>query len=105
MGWGTAAGVKARWKLRLYIAGAMGRSLAALSNLKRLCVERLAEQCDVEVVDLLREPGRARSDGVVVIPTLERTAPKPVRRVVGDLSKAERVLAGLDLKGRPLHEL
>ncbi len=75
----------------------MGRSVIALANLKK-CLERLAGQCEVEVVDLLREPARARSDGVVVIPTLERTAPKPVRRVVGDLSNVERVVSGLELK-------
>ncbi len=98
MSWGPAAGVQAQWQLTLYIAGAMGRSLVALANLKKLCLERLAGGCQVEVVDLLREPARARRDGVLVIPTLERTAPKPVRRVVGDLSNLERVLAGLDLK-------
>jgi circadian clock protein KaiB len=90
--------MKARWQLRLYIAGALGRSAAALTNLRSLCVERLGGECEVEVVDLTREPARARSDGVVVVPTLERTAPKPVLRVVGDLSNAERVLAGLELK-------
>ncbi len=95
--WGPAAGVKARWRLRLYIAGSMGRSAAALANLRALCLERLAGACEVEVVDLLREPARARSDGVVVLPTLERRAPEPVRRVVGDLSNAERVLARLEL--------
>ncbi len=98
MRWGPAAGAKARWRLRLYIAGAIGRSGAAQMNLKRLCIECLAGKCGVEVVDLLQEPARARRDSVVAIPTLERRQPKPVRRVVGDLSKFERVLAGLELK-------
>ncbi len=91
--------MKARWRLRLYIAGCLGRSATALANLRALCSGRLAGECEVEVVDLTREPARARSDGVVVLPTLERRAPGPVRRVVGDLSNPERVLAGLQLTG------
>ncbi len=98
LSWGPAPGAKARWQFRLYIAGALGRSAVALANLKKLSLQRLAGQCEVEVVDLLREPARARSDGVVVIPMLERTAPEPVRRVVGDLSNVERVLTGLELE-------
>lgn len=89
-----------RWRLKLYIAGQSGKSMTALANLKRICAEWLAESCEVEVIDLLKNPALARNDEIVAIPTLVRAGPGPVRRVLGDLSNTERVLSGLDL--RPL---
>ncbi len=86
-----------RWRFKLYVAGLNGKSLVALTNLKRICVERLAGNYEVEVVDLLKKPALAKSDEIVAIPTLVRAAPEPMRRVLGDLSNTERVLSGLAL--------
>lgn len=85
------------YRLRLYVAGQSPRSLAALDNLRRLCGTHLAGRCRVEVVDLLEHPDRARRDQIIAIPTLVRQSPPPLRRLVGDLSDSERVLAGLEL--------
>jgi len=87
-----------RYTLRLYVAGQTPRSVAAIANLRRICDEHLSGRYSVEVVDLLREPARARGDEVVVIPTLVRRLPPPVKRIIGDLSNAERVLVGLDVQ-------
>ena len=87
-----------RYNLRLYVAGQTPRSVAAIANLRRLCDEHLSGRYSVEVVDLLREPGRARNDGIVVLPTLVRRLPQPIKRIIGDLSNTERVLVGLDVR-------
>jgi len=87
-----------RYTLRLYVAGQTPRSVAAIANLRRICDEHLSGRYSVEVVDLLREPARARGDEIVVIPTLVRRLPPPVKRIIGDLSNAERVLVGLDVQ-------
>ena len=84
-------------RLRLYVAGQSPRSVAAYSNLKRLCEQRLTTPFTIEVVDLLEKPELARVDQILAIPTLVRRGPAPVRRVIGDLSDDERVLSGLDL--------
>jgi circadian clock protein KaiB len=34
---------------------------------------------------------------IVAVPTLVRLLPAPLRRLIGDLSDRERVLAGLDI--------
>ncbi len=87
-----------RWHLRLYIADQSAKSMTALANLRRLCSERLGGHCDVEVIDLLRNPARAKSDEIVAIPTLVWAEPgKTRRRVFGDLSNTQRVLSGLGL--------
>lgn len=89
-----------RWELRLYVAGQTPRSIAALENLERLCEEHLAGKYSIEVVDLLKNPQLARGDQILAVPTLVRKLPEPVRKIIGDLSNAERVLVGLDLRPR-----
>jgi len=91
---------KAKWDLRLYVAGQTPRSVRALDNLKKLCEEHLAEQYNIEIIDLLKDPGLARGDQIVAVPTLVRKLPEPVRKIIGDLSNRERVLVGLDLRPR-----
>jgi len=82
------------------VAGQTPKSIAALANLKRLCDSHLAGRYSIEVVDLLEKPQLARRDDIVVIPTLVRQLPPPIRKIIGDLSKVERVLVGLDVVPR-----
>lgn len=89
-----------RWNLRLYVAGQTPRSLAAISNLKRLCEAHLEGRYTIEVVDLLERPQLARGDQILAIPTLVRQLPPPVRKIIGDLSNTARVLVALDLTPR-----
>src|SRR5580698_1475646 len=88
------------WELRLYVAGQTPKSLAAFSNLKRICEERLPGKYKIEVIDLLKNPQLAKGDQIFAIPTLVRKLPEPVRKIVGDLSNTERTLVGLDLKNQ-----
>jgi len=86
------------WDLRLYVAGQTAKSLAALANLKKVCEDYLPGKYKIEVVDLLENPQLARGDQIVAIPTLVRKLPAPIRKIVGDLSRTERVLVGLQLR-------
>jgi len=95
-------GARRTWRLRLYVAGQTPKSIAALANLKRLCEEHLAGRYRLEIIDLQRQPHLARRDEIVVIPTLVRQLPQPIRKIIGDLSNQEKVLVGLDvLPGEP----
>lgn len=86
------------WKLRLYVAGLTERSAHALANLRQVCDEQLAGHYEIEVIDLLKQPELAAGDQIVALPTLVRRLPPPARKIIGDLSKKERVLVGLDLR-------
>jgi circadian clock protein KaiB len=86
------------FQLRLYVAGQTPRSLAALSNLKRICATHLDGRYRIEVIDLIKNPQLAQGDQILAIPTLVRNLPKPIRKIIGDLSDTERVLVGLDLR-------
>ncbi len=87
------------WKFRLYVADETLASRNAFENLKRLCDERLKDRCDVEIIDILKNPAVTSEEQIVAIPTLDKQLPLPVRRVIGDLSNTERLLAGLDIGG------
>ena len=88
------------WQLRLYIAGQTPKSLAAISNLHRICEEYLAGQFHIEVIDLLEDPQRAEGDKIIAIPTLVRRLPTPIRKIIGDLSNTEKTLLGLQLHAK-----
>src|SRR4051812_34395048 len=74
------------WNLRLYVAGQTPKSLQAFANLKHLCEVPLADHYTIEVIDLIREPHRAKTDQIVALPPLVRKLPEPIKRVIGDLS-------------------
>ena len=85
------------WTLRLYVAGQTPKSLVALANLKRFCEDNLKGRYTIEVIDLVETPRLARDDQILAIPTLVRRLPKPIRKIIGNLSNTERVLVGLNL--------
>jgi circadian clock protein KaiB len=89
------------WDLRLYVAGQTPRSLAAVSNLKKICEEHLVGRYNIEVVDLVKHPQLAAGDQILAIPTLVRKLPQPLRKIVGDLRDTERTLVGLQLRPAP----
>src|SRR5512141_4321 len=86
------------WRLRLYIAGHTPNSIAAIANLKKICEDQLRGKYRIEVIDLLEKPQLAKGDQIVAIPTLVRRLPPPVKKIIGNLSKTESVVVGLDLK-------
>ena len=87
----------APWLLRLYVAGQTANSLAAFSNLQRICDDYLDGHYRIEVIDLMKAPHRAHDDQIVALPTVVRKLPEPIKRVIGDLSNVERVLVGMDV--------
>lgn len=88
------------YDLRLYVAGQTPKSLAAITNLKKICEEHLAGRYTIEVVDLTQNPQLAEGDQILAIPTLVRRLPMPLKKIIGDLSNTERVLVGLDIRDR-----
>jgi circadian clock protein KaiB len=83
--------------LRLYVAGQSPRAVRAFANLRKICDEHLSGRYRIEVIDLLQDPQLGRGDQILALPTLVRRLPHPIKKILGDLSNAERVLATLDL--------
>ena len=89
-----------QFNFRLYVAGQTPKSLAAIANLKKICEAHLPGRYAVEVIDLFDKPQLAVRDQILAVPTLVRELPEPLKRFIGDLSKTERVLVGLDIERR-----
>ena len=85
-------------QFRLYVANETPNSVRAIANLQAICQQYLRDRCKIEIVDILQEPLRALSEGVLVTPTLVRLSPPPVRTIVGDLSETATVLRALGLE-------
>lgn len=83
--------------LRLYVSGRTQRTEQAIRNLQKMCEEQLQGRYSLEVMDVLEKPELAEEEHILATPTLIRYSPPPVRRIVGDLSNAKKVLEGLDL--------
>ena len=83
--------------LRLYVTGLTPQSMRAIDNVKKLCEDHLHGRYELEVIDLHQSPQLAQGEQILA-PTLIKKLPLPLRRIIGDMSKTERVLVGLDLK-------
>ena len=73
-------------------------SQGVLVGVRRICEEHLAGRYRIEVIDLVQNPQLAAGDQILAVPTLVRRLPEPVRKIIGDLSNADRVLVGLDIR-------
>jgi circadian clock protein KaiB len=89
-----------RYVLRLYVTGSTPRSTRAIENMRRICETKLDGSYDLEVIDIYQDPEASREAQIIAAPTLIKLLPLPLRRIIGDLSDSEKVLAGLDLRAR-----
>lgn len=86
---------------KLYVAGGTANARRAQQAIQRLCDQLRADaDCVIEVVDVLEHPDRAVSESIIATPTLQRLAPHPPSRVVGDMTDTARVMLGLGISGR-----
>lgn len=86
-----------RYKLRLFVTGSTPRSARAIANMRKICEENLQGRYDLEVVDVYENPDATKELQIIATPTLVKILPEPLRRIIGDLSDQERVLAGLNV--------
>lgn len=85
------------YDLLLYVGGATERSRLGIANVKSVGEKYLKGRYRLLVVDLFQDPAGAREHDIIVVPTLVKRLPLPLRRMVGDLSSEDRVLIGLGL--------
>jgi circadian clock protein KaiB len=91
-----------QYRLRLFVAGTTPRSARAIQNIRAICEANLQGRYDLEVIDIYQHPEQIVPEQIVVIPTLIKELPLPLRKMIGDLSNKEQVLLGLDIVSHPL---
>ncbi|OXA93161.1 circadian clock KaiB family protein [Flavobacterium hercynium] len=86
-----------RYKFMLFVSGMSVKSGHAIENLRRICDKHLADNYDLEIIDISRDKEQALVHQIVAIPTLIKTEPAPIRIILGDLSDKEKVLRILNI--------
>jgi circadian clock protein KaiB len=86
-----------RYVLSLYIAGLTPRSTLAVERIRAICDRYLAGRYELTVIDLYLQPEAARAAQVVVVPTLIKQSPIPMRLFIGDMADEKRILRGLNI--------
>ncbi|MDW7772414.1 MAG: circadian clock KaiB family protein [Desulfobulbaceae bacterium] len=84
--------------LRLYVAGATKKSSHSIERIRKICEKYLAGRYELEVIDIYQHPESAGEEQVIAAPTLVKSLPKPIRKLIGDMSDEDRILIGLGLK-------
>ena len=92
------AHASAHYRMRLYVTGSTPHSTRAITNIRRICTEHLDGRYDLEVVDIAQHPELTAGEQIIAAPTLIKMSPLPVRRFIGDMSRTDRILLGLDLR-------
>jgi circadian clock protein KaiB len=90
--------------LRLYVTGMTPRSTRAIQNIKKLCEDHLKGRYDLEVIDIYQQPTLAAGDQIIAAPTLIKKLPLPLRKFIGDMVNQEKIILGLDLRGKKKRE-
>jgi circadian clock protein KaiB len=86
-----------KYLLKLFVTGASSRTAPAVANLRRICENDLGGEYELEIIDVQKFPDLAEEERILATPTLIKTLPLPLRRVIGDLSNTEKVLLGLEV--------
>lgn len=83
--------------LQLCISGMTPRSRDAIVNLKDICETHLKGQYQLEVIDLYQQPELAAQYNILATPTLLKSLPPPLRRLIGDMSDRAATLSRLGI--------
>jgi circadian clock protein KaiB len=86
--------------LKLYITGMTPNSQRAVENVKNICEEYLKGRYELEIIDIYQQPSLAQKEQLIAAPTLVKSLPSPLRKLIGDMSNKEKILVGLNLKER-----
>ncbi len=87
-----------RYVLRLYVTGTTPASQRAIQRVREVCEKHLEGRYKLDVIDIYQLPSLAKDEQIIAAPTLIKVLPAPLRRFIGDLSKLERILFGLDVR-------
>lgn len=84
--------------LQLYIAGLTPRSTLAVERIRTICDRYLPGRFELTIIDLYLNPEEAMRAQVIVVPTLIKRHPTPMRLFVGDLTDDRMILRCLNIE-------
>lgn len=84
-------------KFILFVSGMSVKSTLSIDNLRNICEDHLADNFDIQIIDVTRDKAQANDYQLIGIPALIRTTPLPPKMILGDLSDRQNVLRILDI--------
>lgn len=84
------------YEMRLFITGATPNSVKAVANMKKICETYFQGNYKLEIIDLYQQPFLAKDEQLIALPMLIKSSPSPIKRLIGDMSDANKVLKSLD---------
>lgn len=98
------AAVAPEHSFRLYVSSTSPISLRAIANARRILQEAYPGNHQLTVLNIAEHVALARTDQIIVSPTLLRLAPLPQRRFIGDLSDLDRLRRAFGVRRVPSQE-
>ena len=88
-----------RWKFLVFVAAVDHANAALIKNLQSLLHKHAkGAVCEVDIVDVTATPHLAEEFHVVVVPTIIRLQPTPVRKLVGNFDEEASFLQALGIE-------
>ncbi len=84
--------------LRLYVAGESPNSNIARANLKDVLAHLGITNAVLEIIDVMRNPARSLTDGILITPTLVRGSRVPEPKIIGNLRDRAALVAFLTVR-------
>ncbi len=78
--------------LRLFVAGNNINTNQTLDNIHNILERGLASPYNLKIIDIIKNPEQAEKNQVSATPTLVRIWPKPIKKIVGELTDLERII-------------
>ena len=88
---------KEKMMLKLYISGITPENQDSILKFKKLLQEKCGDHYSLEVIDVFDHPELAESEKIIATPTLLRSLPIPVQKIIMDFSDHKKLLFGIDL--------
>lgn len=85
-------------KFKLFITGQTSKSEKIIKKLKKLLDDEFKNQYSLEIIDVIENPELAKKERIFATPTLIKSFPLPIKRVIGDLDNKKNILLGLNLR-------
>ena len=87
-----------QYRLQLFITGATPNSVRAVANIKAICETYMEGNYKLEIIDVYKEKEHAKARQIVALPMLIKVNPLPERKLIGDMSRTEKVLEALGIE-------
>lgn len=84
--------------LKLYITGATPHSMTAVANIRNICKNYSSDCYTLDIIDVHQQPGLAKSEDIIAVPTLIKECSGSIQRLIGDLSDTKKVMKFLGIE-------